>query len=585
MKKKECRNMVFCRLKQQIKERKSLFILLFILQMLGIPVITITMRILCSNPQYLSENTRVFLLIPCLLFSLASVSGIYCALSSFRYLQNKCRADSVLSVPMTATQRFIGDFLSGLIIYVIPYIAAASASLLTVAFSSKADQRLHMPQDPTISGIILRAFIRFFRNDITEVTYILFSGLLIMLMLYTLTSFVSVCCGNKIECISYTIIINVFIPVFAFISTASPKYSSIWTFYLHDKMNYWSVDVLSSTSPFGGLTMLINRIKSRYNCEHIIPTPSYWTIKYVFVILIIFTLTFLLYKKRKAEDISKPFVFSSVYYCFIVLITMSVFAFAYKLEMSFLSFLLSLVVFLILDVIKNRGVKKNRKIKTAVLYTASIAMSFLLIEAYDAYHINDIKKIPDRSDIRSVTLTLPMKYHYYNTCYTGYSTLVTFSDTENIETTLDMHRKAIENKDKAGDLSIEIMYTMKNGVKKYRDIFVESSFYYKKSDEYVNNKKTPEVLAYTILSAFKKYDKTMAVIQAPSSYYVPDELLDLSNEQLNELSESLANDIHNTAINDIPITETFCEINSCYYIPVEYTNTISLFKKYGLIRK
>ncbi len=77
----------------------------------------------------------------------------------------------------------------------------------------------------------------------------------------------------------------------------------------------------------------------------------------------------------------------------------------------------------------------------------------------------------------------------------------------------------------------------------------------------------------------------MVVTEAPSHYYVPDELLDLSDEQLNELSESLINDIHRTAINDIPITETFCEINSCYCIPVEYTNTIDLFKKYGLIRE
>ena len=576
MEKAKNKSKIFCRLMRNIKERKSLFILLFILQMLGLPVITIAIQILRTHTEYSSYSFSVFLFVPCLFFSAASISGILCSILSFSYLHSKSRSDSELSLPMSATQRFIGDFLSGLIVYVVPYITAVVTSLLVILCFKKTSYNPVISDNVNIVNTLMRGILRFINSNISEIIYMAFCGLLIMIMLYTFTSFITVCCGNIIECVSYTIISNVFIPLSAYTCTSTfPTHISSINYGFNINIDSQSVNIVSVTSPLGGLAMMINRLKSLYNTEELIPAPSYWVLKYIIVILVIFLISFLLYKKRNAEDISKPFVFSFAYYLFAAPVIMSAFGYFFRINLTITSVILSLILFAAMDLIRCRGLQKKKLIKSAAFYTASVALSFLMIEASEAYRLNDIKKIPDPSDVRSVTLNLPIKNNYNN-----YHPVITFTDTENIKTAIDMNRDSIENGENNYTLSLQIMYTKKNGKKIYREIPISEYDYFEQAKKFLHNEKTPDVLAKTISAAFDRYDKTMSLF---NGYDVPTEKLMINNIQIDEISDSLKKDIRTAAENNTVLTVPFCIINSCYYIPVEFTNTIDTFKKFGFV--
>ena len=70
------------------------------------------------------ENIQeIYAVIGVISTAIAILSGIVVAISNFSYLYKKTQVDMSLSLPMTVRGRFISDFVSGLITYLVPYIA------------------------------------------------------------------------------------------------------------------------------------------------------------------------------------------------------------------------------------------------------------------------------------------------------------------------------------------------------------------------------------------------------------------------------------------------------------------------------
>ena len=112
-----------------VKDNMKLMIVIFVLHFAAAPLLLITMltQLAASHSPDIDGG---FIAAAVIGTGLAAAAGMICALSVFKYLYKKSAVDMRLSLPMTTGQRFVSDFLSGLFIYVVPFIGAELISLL-----------------------------------------------------------------------------------------------------------------------------------------------------------------------------------------------------------------------------------------------------------------------------------------------------------------------------------------------------------------------------------------------------------------------------------------------------------------------
>ena len=128
-----------------IMSNMKLMIIIGVLHLAAAPLIIFAwiMGILTKGQ---SEPGDAYIMIGVLTTICAVLSGIICAVTVYPYLYNKSRVDMQLSLPMTTTQRFISDSLSGLFIYLIPYrIAEALAAVEMLIGHLLCDGRFFYP--------------------------------------------------------------------------------------------------------------------------------------------------------------------------------------------------------------------------------------------------------------------------------------------------------------------------------------------------------------------------------------------------------------------------------------------------------
>ena len=107
-----------------LKSNKKITILITIFHALAFPLIILS----CIYNCYAGRDTYpddIYAVIAVLTTGAAGISGIIIAMNNFRYLYNKSQVDMCLSQPMTRRQRFISDYISGIISYVLPFIAVS----------------------------------------------------------------------------------------------------------------------------------------------------------------------------------------------------------------------------------------------------------------------------------------------------------------------------------------------------------------------------------------------------------------------------------------------------------------------------
>lgn len=290
-------------------ENKKVLIINALLELLGLPVVSILAIVACYIDKLEEQDTNFYvdlfvIIVPFICVAVGAIVlsillGFVVALFHFNYLYRKSIVDMHYSLPLSNTQRFFADYLSGLAIYIVPVIIAVILSFIILG----------------IGGVFVDM------SEFWEVMpYIVKAGTVVivgMMMIYTISIFSIVFCGSTFEAIFSILAVNTLIPAtigcvwLAIVTTSSYGMVGESIFYS---------PVFTATSPFGatvffflylfeGVDQSMNDIGSYYDSMYI-----RWMIVAVVMTALYLVASFLLYKLRKAESVSKPYVYKAFFY-------------------------------------------------------------------------------------------------------------------------------------------------------------------------------------------------------------------------------------------------------------------------------
>ncbi|NMA79670.1 MAG: hypothetical protein GX967_03380 [Clostridiales bacterium] len=431
-------NKAFKYYKFKNKRNSKSWIVALVLNLLGLPMMYIAQNIFYSKKlttvidagkmfeQY-QINVSIFIGIGMFCIAISAIAGIFIVFSSFDYMYNKSLVDMAYSAPLSGTTRYTADFLSGLTIYLSPYLIGG---IIGFIFGGITNLRIEeefrvIPDLSTILPIFLGVGVA-------------------MLMAYALTTFVSVCCGSLIEAVTYTLILNAIIPI-AILVTVFGAMNNIYGI-LQDEIAF---NLTAVTSPMG---VLMGTIQSSidgymdgtenfiYNARHLLPI--------LLITAAAIVGAFLLNKRRKAEDCGKPFVFKVLYYILISVVTYCIITAHFATTITKVSIasaiIISAVIYFILEVITNRGFKRFwvsaiRYVATALVIMITVG-PFVKTDAFGLFY-----RVPDINSVRSVELTYRY-YDMYNQYYDNDIAIeVMFKDKDKIADIIEFHEKTLKN--------------------------------------------------------------------------------------------------------------------------------------------
>lgn len=331
-----------------------------------------------------NDVAEVFFVLSVIFTALAVLAGVMIAMGSFSYLHKKHEADMYLSLPLSDRQRFWCDYLSGLVSYVVPVIIAQvvtfCVSLVTMHFLPEMKSFGTSGYDLSLGKVVLELYAL---------------AIVVMIMLYTFTVLACVLCGNIFEALLSTVLINGAIPGLLLLLTYI-SFNKVWSLEWVNSV----IPILSKTSPFGAVFSFVY-YADLYGDEAFRTGFMLKFMLWILIFTLIFAaLSYVLYKSRKAESVSKPYVFKGYYYALISSIT---FAICSIIPMSFETLIVPIIVvavvaYMIFKVIANRGFKN---VKSSLLRSlATIGFSLLIIEALNTpWGFGIPQRVPDADKI------------------------------------------------------------------------------------------------------------------------------------------------------------------------------------------
>lgn len=336
--------------KLSVKSGRKILIVLSVLQLLGLPVMAAVAVSAAADDGGNSAQSQVaFILISIFCLAAAVLCGIIIAVNNFSYLYKKSQVDMIYSLPIKKKFKFLSDYASGLVIYIVPYIVACIiCNFILFCGRVCVDELTEIFSDGSLMTLVMQGE---------------FAGLLVMIMLYTLSVLVLSCCGTLFESIMNIFMINGLIPGSISV-VAAMLFANLYGVPIFETV----APVLGYTSPLGAVIYMIYVLGSE---EYIYSSEVFsinagvygkWVLFFLGATALYFLLTMFLYNRRKAEDVSKPYVFKLLYYIVVTVISMAISLIArYQFSMIFPVIIFSFIVYMIFEVITNRGFKKIYK--------------------------------------------------------------------------------------------------------------------------------------------------------------------------------------------------------------------------------
>lgn len=436
--------------KSNLRESRKFTIILFILHLVGVPALALAAIISIYSKQG-GDNLEAYAVIAICTTCLAAFLGIFAAVSSFSCLHDKSVVDMKLALPMNNTQRFFSNFLSGLFTYLAPFFAAQILSVLFCGYGYLfMDGRTFYRISYDYSGDITRQIevpyvCDIFGQAMPILLKLIVGGTLCMLMLYVITVLITICCGNKFEAIAYTILINILIPLTIYCVLYS-MYNSLYGI----DAEIIALKFMLYICVFGGIMATIDWATQGdmlYGMEFI--NHEVWALVFFLIIAALFALCFFLYRKRRAEQVSKPFVFKLAYYIVIICAMFCIISMFIVEDGELVpTVIISGIVFMIFEVVTNRGFKKFwlSIIKYIATFIAVIAV-IQLCEVTDGF--GAVQRVPSVSAVRSVEIDYGGFYSDFDTFYDEYTGKImpnyVIKDKENIETIINAHQAIIDH--------------------------------------------------------------------------------------------------------------------------------------------
>lgn len=368
-------------MRQNFKQNKKWFILACVLQLLGLPVFVIMSYVITFAENSYNEEELVTLQgISVIFFCLAMLVSVFIVINVFSYLHQKNKTDMIMSLPITTKQRFWSDFLSGLVMYVLPYLF----SLIPTGI---------------ILGILNSEYDldRIIGMDLKTIIFLFIALFLIMLMLYAFILFALVCCGTLRGAITYIIALNAIIPLFFLIIGLCVSDLN----YLIDPF-YAVINYMNITSPAGGFAYLgallyDDSVGGIYYDTYVMIS---WGVKYIIFTVIVMFVVYLLYKKRKNEDTGKFLIYNFIYHILTVMIIITLFSAGITINNILFGFILSSVAYLIFNVFASGKMSRRKNFLKKALYYLVVSMcAFPFIWILEKCTDIDNISLPDSSNI------------------------------------------------------------------------------------------------------------------------------------------------------------------------------------------
>lgn len=470
--------------RQNIIANFKLMVVIFILHIMAAPML-ITAAMIQINETGQLADLDTYAVIAVFTTGLGAAAGLICALSVFSYLYKKTDVDMRMGLPMSTPQRFVSDFVSGLFIYIVPFIAAQIFTWILLlighlGFDGKTFY-IHSSDDPieVTSSWTCDLFS-------TAAPYLwrgIIGGILLMVMFYTVTVFVASLCGNIFESIGYNILLNILVPLVAYMLISAVMDNAPGV-----SIDRYAYKTISLCGPFGGVVGLVMSLNAIFYEDDITVYSAYytypqWCLLFLLIIVLLVIGTYLIYRKRKAEDTGKPVVFGAFYH---VILTLSMFCICYAFLVDDGSeivpmLIITAIVYLVFHVVRNRGFGHILKGIAAYVITIVVAAgTFLLIEKTEGFGIGTY--VPDPASVKCVYIP----YTGFNEQSQGelayfdiYSKTPTkLTQPENIQTVTDMHKRYIElmkndQLDHGYSQQIEVIYKLKTGKTVFRFITLD----------------------------------------------------------------------------------------------------------------
>lgn len=414
---------------EQLIRNKKITIMIFILHLTAAPLTFINVITKFFNKDH-AEPDELMLVLAVISTALAALAGIVIAINTFDHLCKRSRVDMSLSLPLSTNQKFFSDFLGGLTAYLAPFFAAEIIGLLITGLGFiLCEGKTYVVYNNSIE-------FEFFKPMMPFYIQLIIGGAFIMLMVYALTVLVMSCCGSLFECIFYTAAANGIIPAMI----ACFTYLTIGDIYGVDFENSF-IKAISTTSRGGGVFGLLYVFEEFGGYDATSEEWKeffFWLIPFMLVTAVMLAGAFLIYRQRRAEQVGRPFAFRLFYHIIafcVIFCLISLFDGAGELSVG--AFITCAVIYMIMEVVANRGFKKiwMSGIRFAAM-TAAVLVISAVSDATDGF--GTLYRVPSAGNVSSITIDS------YRGQMEDYPIEFTVTSPENIQRIIDIHKGELE---------------------------------------------------------------------------------------------------------------------------------------------
>ena len=572
------------RYKNDFSQNKKMFIIHIVMELLGLPVYAVVGLVAAyyNNLENIPDSTLYAIESGCAAFALiATLAVIIClflgmtiALNHFNYLYKKSIADMNYGLPLNSKQRFFADYLSGFVMYLVPFLGAVLLAIAILGIGT-----------PIIPN--MNEFWELFPQILKCLSIVIIT----MMLFYTLAVFSVTFCGNTFEAIFSIFAFNVLIP-----ATVACIWVALCNSYSYgiDESAIFYKNIFTSTSPIGAVCFFFT-----YASElGVFDSSSFSTFlltKWIGITLAVIAVylfaAYFLYKHRKAEDVSKPYVYKTAFYA---MMTMSVYC-VLSLFITFDGFLaagivLCGIVWFIMEVITRRGFKKFWQ--AGLGFGAAVLSVILICNVFDVSKgFGMAKRVPSTSSVESVTIE---SYNLLND-------KMVFRDKKVIEETIKLHEELIDRHFNSENYEYKTIQKNKYYPNLYDDTMHISYSTYTGSTS-TRTYEVPTGMAGELMKAillsddyaeqiYKSFREYEFQILKKNPHYNPsirfenkscDSFSDIvSLSELKDLREAYYKDILDMTEDDL-LNSKYCGIiDGNYFVLENFDNTIALLEEIG----
>lgn len=465
----------------KLVKNKNLLILSFILSLLAIPLFAVCSCV-CTGMLndfikigvYAPDNVSEILgTVDTIIVSGSVIAAASCVIllvmtfvvsnTMFNYNLRKCDGDMYLSLPLTATQRFFADLLSGSVICILPVLltGAVSAVVTSVSKITLSDKITEVFNNgdcsPAVESFYLSANSILYKNVADVTLYLMIVSVIILTLVYAFSVMINACTGRTADSVIYSVLGMLVIALFMFsvISILKGRLATVST----DEEIFSLAMLAAPLGPvFSFVGSLLNAFmheKSGFNTEYdMFSVFSVRNMTLLAVSLIIYlVIAYLATRFRKAEKTGSPFVFELPYHIITLGLVASLFANitgttglnSHNTTSFIVCLVISIILYLLAELTHGRKLKKLWL--SFIRYACAVVGSLLLCFVMRSYDIFGLEHyVPPAFFVDSVSISTTKAFNEFCTANgTMDYGFQTFDDEKSIKAITDYHSFIVNN--------------------------------------------------------------------------------------------------------------------------------------------